>query len=204
MEQPTFVFKQGDLLKGMTSSLKKGACWGLTVRWLRDCFSGGPSVAGLGINHGTTGHEALIDHSERANQFLSGISGDSQIANGIVMLSSGRLDGARDSRIDNPAGSSAGLLSMSKAISITSALSSDGNNYFGMIVFTCAIGRHAMAVVKWRNVWALFDPNYGTWTYAGDAQGAPPKFSALLKDNFDSYKVTEVKLFNITRLTTEY
>jgi hypothetical protein len=203
MEQPTFVFKQGDLLKGMTSSLKKGACWGLTIRWLRDCFSGGPSVAGLGINNGTTAQEALIDHAERANQFLSGVSGDSQIPNGIVMLSLGRLDGARDSRIDNATGSSAGVLSIGKAISITSALSTDGANYIGMIVFTCAIGRHAMAVTKWRNVWALFDPNYGTWTYAGDANGAPTKFSTLLKDNFDSYKVTDVKLYKITRLTTE-
>ncbi|CAD6552065.1 hypothetical protein LMG28727_05333 [Paraburkholderia kirstenboschensis] len=203
MEQPTFVFKQGDLLKGMTSSLRAGACWGLTVKWLRDCYSGGPSVAGLGITHGTTAHEALIDHANRANQFLSGSSDDSNLSNGIVMLSLGRLDGVRDTNADANIGAGAGMLSLRKAMSITAALTSVDGNYFGMIVFACPIGRHAMAVTKCRNVWALFDPNYGTWTYAGDASGAPPKFPALLKDNFDSYKVTEVKLLKITRLINE-
>ncbi|ASW03528.1 YopT-type cysteine protease domain-containing protein [Paraburkholderia aromaticivorans] len=202
MEQPTFVFRQNDLLRGMTSDLAKGACWGLSVKWLRDCFSGGPSVAGLGITHGLTASEGLKDHAQYGNQFLSNSSDDNNLSNGIVMLSQGRLDGERDTDADNPV--APGMLSLGRAMSISATLTKANGNYFGMVIFACSFGRHAMAVTKWRNVWALFDPNFGTWTYVGDSRGgAPAKFATLLKDNFDTYKVTDVKLLKIKRLFTD-
>ena len=200
MEQPTFVFNQHEILKGMTSSLKSGACWGLTVAWLRDCFSIDPGAAGVAMTEGSAkAHEAVIAHDARGNQFLSGTSDDNNIMNGVVMMSSGQFDAARDGLVDGAVSAGAGI-AMSKAMAITAAMSSADGDYHGMIIFTCSWGRHAMAVAKCNNTWALFDPNHGTWTYASDSGGAPVPFGKLLKDNLESYRVTEVNLFKIAKL----
>ncbi|MFC0399209.1 virulence surface antigen [Paraburkholderia rhizosphaerae] len=197
MEQPTFSFRQANLLRGMTSTLKNGACWGLTMTWVRSCESGGASAAAIALGQGTTAHEALITHADRGNQFLSGASGDNNIANGVVMLSNGQFDAARDTQADGAVSSHAGV-SKSKSMAIAAALLSKADDYYGLLIISLAGGRHAMAVTKRGSEWALFDPNYGTWRYSGN--DALTKFPGLLKDNFDSYKVTEVNLYKLTRL----
>lgn len=202
MEKPTIAFEQGPLLKGMTSSLKAGACWGLAVTWLRECYSAGPSVAGVSLTHGTTAHEALLQHAKYANQFLTGVNDDNNILNGVTMLSNGSLGGDRDSYFDSFRTNGVAL-SVGRGPAITTAMSVQPANYFGLLVISLIGGRHAMAVAQYRNVWAFFDPNYGTWTYPGKANGAPVQFRKLLEDNFEIYKVTEVKLFKIERLINE-
>jgi YopT-type cysteine protease-like protein len=197
MEQPTYKFRQTDLLKGMTSALQNGACWGLTMAWIESCDAAGPSAAATALGQGTAALEALIAHSERGNQFLSGASGDNNILNGVVMLSKGKFDAARDTQADGAVSSRAGV-SQSKSMAIVAALLSNVDDYYGLIIITLAAGRHAIAVTKRGRDWALFDPNYGTWSYSGDE--ALTKFPALLKDNFDGYKVTEVNLFKLTRM----
>jgi hypothetical protein len=182
----------------MTSSLRSGACWGLSITWLRDCFAADPSAAGVGLTQGTNAHEALIAHDDRANQFVSGASDDNNISNGVFMISKGKFDASRDTLADGAPSASAGI-ALSKAMSITSAMSSIDGDYHGMIVIAMAQGRHAMAVARCQGRWALFDPNAGTWVYTGNG-GAPVQFSSLLKDVFESYRVSAVSLFKLTNM----
>ncbi|MCA9706705.1 MAG: hypothetical protein KDK70_12710 [Myxococcales bacterium] len=191
MDEPKHPLRQGNLLKGMTSDLRKGACWGLSVQWLLECVSGSPSVAGLAMTVGTTAYEAILRHAEHANEFLAGTDDDASIGNCTLILSGMKLDAVRRDIVDTKG-------HLTTAVSIIAAM--DERIFHGLIVLSCPRGRHAMAVANYRNTWALFDPNFGTWTYAGCAMGAPTSFSRLLVDVFEYYAVTEVKLFTIHRL----
>ncbi len=190
MKTPNHKFVQKELLKGMTSSLGKGACWGLSVRWLQECISSGPDVAGLAMKTGTTAHEALMSQAEHGNQFLSGMSDDDSIFNCTFMLSQNTLIANRSPISDTGE-------HMNTAVSIIAAMQSNTYHY-GLIVFSCAKGRHAMAITNRCNSWSLFDPNFGTWFFTGNHEGgAPFSFSELLVDNFSHYSVDEVKFFTI-------
>lgn len=210
MEPPTHKLRQRDVLDGMSGDIRErtkgGACWGLSVRWLVDCVSAGPSVAGLAMTEGFATREGAVAHADFSRQKLTTASYSDNICNSTLMMSSGRL------YAEHKATYSAALLAdvaipIINTISIATA--AFGGKFYGLIIFPAKRSAHAISIAYTRNVWALFDPNFGTWTIAGNSTIAGDRTKAtnrlirLLRDIFRHYGGTRiVTLYTVRRIFT--
>ncbi|CAA0123675.1 Uncharacterised protein [BD1-7 clade bacterium] len=188
MELPTHKFNQSDLLMGMTSSLKDGACLGLTVRWLVEASTTNPSVAAIALTHGAGAQEALISHARFTDSHRrNDTEFDSTVVHRIIKMSSYKLKA-------NPVSISTNGRYIDTAVSMIAAMSDEKSN-LALVTFNGIFGYHCIALGNVRNVWTTFDANEGTWTFAGDAKGAPTRYSQLIVDIFNEYQAKNIRFF---------
>lgn len=184
----TYEFMQSNLLRGMTSSLRNGACWGLCIKWLEECVSKGPVGASLSLFYGTSALEAVIKHHTCASCFLPDQSDEFNIWNTTLALSRGRFMTELHPNIYYPS-------HLHSAVSIIAQMSNK-ENYYGLLILTMNGGRHAITVTKKNDFWTIFDPNYGSWIISS-LNGGPSIYSQWLMMIFSNYEISDVKLHKV-------
>lgn len=189
MRPPLYKFKQSALLRGITSNLHSGACWGLSMRWLMEAKVEGPHRASYSMKMESCASEAIINHSKFANEFLPSLSPIENDLNCSFMLGGGHVEVAScnfeyDIDYDN------------NAMSVVRNMLSS-SSFSGLILIKCPRGRHAIAVSKWGGFWSLFDPNLGAWIISSHPTFPKPIFIFMLIDIFKYYKVSSLRMHRI-------
>lgn len=206
IKEPDILFNQNHFLKGMTSPLRNGACWGISIRWLQECIRKGPAFASHILQKGFPPLEAIINHDRHANEFVacSNMNPEDQICAVSFALSAQRFPLETEPCIISSTGGHYNIA----ASTINAIHKINEKNSFYLMIIQCGArfrwDRHAIAIAKVGAFWAIFDPNLGTWILIGRKEQPPRNFLRLLVDHFRYYQAKKVLFFSKKPLAPVY